>query len=178
VPDLTHHRAGPYCTKLLADFGADVVKVERPGGDPARHMPPFFHDETGPDKSLLFLYLNTNKRGVTLDLNTATGRGILGRLLEGADVLVENLAPSDASARALDYPTLAEIFGLEAPGDLEGTSFVPVIEDPQRKWKRAVFSQHIRAAVDREGKVMGRSLRTVGAARTHTDHEDHHSPHG
>ena len=70
VIDLTHQIAGPYCTKLLADFGADVIKVERPGGDPARRMPPFFHDETDADKSLLFLYLNTNKRGITLNLKS------------------------------------------------------------------------------------------------------------
>ena len=88
VIDLTHQIAGPYCTKLLADFGADVIKVERPGGDVARRMPPFFHDETDADKSLLFLYLNTNKRGITLNLKTLQGREMLKELVRGADMLV------------------------------------------------------------------------------------------
>ena len=73
VLDLTHHVAGPYCTKLLADFGADVVKVERPGGDPARSLPPFPDDEPHPERSLLFSYLNTSKKSVTLNLKTPTG---------------------------------------------------------------------------------------------------------
>ena len=69
ILDLTHYVAGPVCTKVLADFGADVIKVERPGtGDPARHLPPFPNDSPHPEKSGLFLYLNNNKRGVTLNL--------------------------------------------------------------------------------------------------------------
>ena len=75
VLDLTHHIAGPWCTKLLADYGADVLKVEPPSGDPARGMPPFFHDEAHRDKSLVFLYLNTSKRGITLDLKSPKGKG-------------------------------------------------------------------------------------------------------
>ena len=74
VVDLGHHVAGPYCAKLLADFGAEVIKVERPDGDPARRMPPFFNDEPHPEKSLLFTYLNTNKMGVTLNLKSQKGR--------------------------------------------------------------------------------------------------------
>ena len=67
VLDLTRHIAGPYCTKLLADYGADVIKIERPGaGDPARRMGPFFGDDPDPEKSGPFLHLNTNKRGITL----------------------------------------------------------------------------------------------------------------
>ena len=77
VLDLTHHIAGPWCTKLLADYGADVLKVERPEGDPARAIPPFYHDEIDQEKSLLFLYLNTCKRGITLNLKTLQGRRIL-----------------------------------------------------------------------------------------------------
>ncbi len=109
VLDLTHHIAGPYCTKLLADFGADVVKVERPDGDPARRMPPFFHDEAGPDKSLLFLYLNTNKQGVTLNLKSASGREMLKELAQQSDVLVENFSPRVMPSLGLDYPVLKEI---------------------------------------------------------------------
>ena len=108
VIDLTHHIAGPYATKLLADFGADVLKIERPGGDPARRLPPFYHDEPHHEKSLPFLYLNTNKRSVTLNLKTDTGRGILLDLLADADVVVENFAPRVLPSLGLDYETLRE----------------------------------------------------------------------
>jgi CoA:oxalate CoA-transferase len=110
VLDLTHHVAGPYCTKLLADFGADVFKIERPGiGDPARRMGPFYHDEPHPEKSLLFAYLNTSKKSVTLDLKSATGRRILKRLVSDADLLVENFSPRVMPSLGLDYETLREV---------------------------------------------------------------------
>ena len=106
IIDLTHHIAGPYATKLLADFGADVLKIERPGGDPARRLPPFFHDEPDAEKSLPFLYLNTNKRSVTLNLKSETGLGILLDLLADADALVENFAPGVMASLGLDEDTL------------------------------------------------------------------------
>jgi CoA:oxalate CoA-transferase len=110
VLDLTHHVAGPYCTKLLADFGADVVKIERPGsGDPARHVGPFVHDEPHPEKSLLFLYLNTNKRSVTLNLKSDAGVGILKELVRDADLLVENFAPRVMPSLGLGYEALREV---------------------------------------------------------------------
>jgi crotonobetainyl-CoA:carnitine CoA-transferase CaiB-like acyl-CoA transferase len=110
VVDLTHHIAGPYCTKLLADYGAEVIKVERPdGGDPARRMGPFFHDEPGLEKSGLFLHLNTNKQSVTLDLKSEAGRRILLDLVRDADILVESFAPRVMPSLGLDYPLLHEL---------------------------------------------------------------------
>ena len=109
VLDLTHHIAGPWCTKLLADYGADVIKVERPEGDPARRMAPFFHDQTGPENSLLFLYLNTSKRGVTLNLKTRQGRQMLRELVLDADLLVENFSPRVMPSLGLDYDCLREV---------------------------------------------------------------------
>ena len=106
VLDLTHHIAGPWCTKLLADFGADVLKIERPSGDPARSMPPFYHDEIDGEKSLLFLYLNTSKRGMTLNLKTQQGVRILKELVADADLLVENYSPRVMPSLGLDYATL------------------------------------------------------------------------
>jgi crotonobetainyl-CoA:carnitine CoA-transferase CaiB-like acyl-CoA transferase len=107
VLDLTHHIAGPYCAKLLADFGAEVVKVEKPGsGDPARAMGPFYHDEPDPEKSLLFAYLNTNKLGITLDLKSETGKNIVRSLVRDADVLVENFSPRVMPSLGLSYETL------------------------------------------------------------------------
>ena len=106
VVDLTHHIAGPYATKLLADFGADVLKIERPAGDPGRRLPPFHNDEPHHEKSLPFLYLNTNKRSITLNLKTDAGRGILMDLLADADALVENFAPRVMPSLGLDYATL------------------------------------------------------------------------
>ena len=107
VLDLTHHIAGPYCTKLLADFGAEVIKVERPGsGDPSRRIGPFVQDEPHLEKSLLFLYLNTNKRSVSLNLKSTTGRHILKRLVQEADVVVENFSPRVLPSLGLGFDDL------------------------------------------------------------------------
>ena len=110
VVDLTWHIAGPYCTKLLADYGAEVIKVERPAqGDPARSMGPFFQDDPHPEKSGLFLHLNTNKKGITLNLGAATGKKILKELIREADILVESFSPRVMPSLGLDYETLKDI---------------------------------------------------------------------
>jgi len=110
VVDLTWHIAGPYCSKLLADYGAEVIKIERPGtGDPTRRMGPFFHDDPHPEKSGLFLHLNTNKRSITLNLKAATGRKILKELVKDADLLVESFRPRVMPALGLDYETLQQV---------------------------------------------------------------------
>jgi crotonobetainyl-CoA:carnitine CoA-transferase CaiB-like acyl-CoA transferase len=110
VLDLGHQIAGPYCARLLADQGAEVVKIERPGGgDAARAMGPYAGGEPHPEKSLHFLYLNYNKRSLTLDLKSAAGRKILMELVRGADVLVENFAPRVMPALGLDYGALAQV---------------------------------------------------------------------
>ncbi len=110
VLDLGSHIAGPFCAKLLADYGADVIKVEPPAaGDVARRAGPFVGDDPHPEKSVPFLYNNTNKRGVTLDFGSATGRGILNSLLQSADVLVESFSPAEAEALSLGYPDLERV---------------------------------------------------------------------
>jgi len=102
--------SAPYCTKLLADLGAEVIKVEKPGvGDEARKHGPFPNDVPHPERSGLFLSLNTNKLGITLNLDTATGRDILKRLLKDADVFVENNAPKCMEELGLDYDSLEKI---------------------------------------------------------------------
>jgi crotonobetainyl-CoA:carnitine CoA-transferase CaiB-like acyl-CoA transferase len=93
ILDLTHHIAGPYATKLLADFGANVIKVEPPGGDIARQLGPFQGNEPHPEKSGTFFFLNTNKRSVVLDLKTSAGREALGAIARKADLVVESFAP-------------------------------------------------------------------------------------
>ena len=99
--------AVPYCGKLLADLGATVVKLETPGrGDAARHAGPFANS-ADPERSALFLYLNTNKRSAELDVTTDEGRRALGRLLRGADVFVQDLSTDDLERLGLDaYPHL------------------------------------------------------------------------
>jgi len=110
VLDLSHYVAGPYCTKLLADYGAQVLKVEKPGeGDGARRLGPFPGDTPDPERSGLFLFLNTNKRGITLNLKTETGRRLLLRLLPHFDVLVENFRPGVMARLGLDYAALSRV---------------------------------------------------------------------
>ena len=87
VVDLTHYIAGPYCTKLLADYGAEVLKIEKPGqGEGGRGLPPFFADQPGVDRSGLFFFLNTSKQDLTLDLKTERGREIALKLIGQADI--------------------------------------------------------------------------------------------
>jgi crotonobetainyl-CoA:carnitine CoA-transferase CaiB-like acyl-CoA transferase len=108
--DLTWYIAGPYCSKLFADYGADVIKVEKPGeGDPARRMKPFVGDEPHPEKSGLFLHLNTNKRGITLNLRSDAGKKIFKDLVKKADIIIENFSPGVMSRLGLDYEALEQI---------------------------------------------------------------------
>lgn len=110
VIDLSNRISGPYCTKLLAAFGAEVIKVEKPGeGDEARKMGPFPEDKPHPEKSGLFLYLNTRKKGITLDLNTKTGVNLFKEMAKDADVVIENFSPGVMSGLGLDYETLKRI---------------------------------------------------------------------
>jgi crotonobetainyl-CoA:carnitine CoA-transferase CaiB-like acyl-CoA transferase len=109
VLDLTRYIAGPYCSKLLADYGAEVIKVEKPGeGDPARRLGPFLNDEPHPDRSGLFLHLNTNKKSITLNIKSETGRSIVKDLVEKADILVESFRPALLPSLGLGYETLAK----------------------------------------------------------------------
>lgn len=105
VIDLTSEH-GAYCGKLLAELGADVIKVEAPTGDRARRLGPFFRNDPSLENSLFFLFMNTGKRSMTLDLETAAGREILHKLIDGADVLVEDLEGERLRALGLDYETL------------------------------------------------------------------------
>ncbi len=110
VIDLTHYIAGPYCTKLMADMGANVIKIERPnGGDGARRMGPFPGDEFDTEASGLFLYLNTNKKGITLNLKTEIGKKIFKDLIRDADILVENFQPRVMASLGLSYEVLERI---------------------------------------------------------------------
>jgi crotonobetainyl-CoA:carnitine CoA-transferase CaiB-like acyl-CoA transferase len=97
---------GQYCGKLLADLGADVVKIEPPGGDAARALGPFKDDRPGPDSSLFFAYYNTNKRSLVLDLGQPEGRVSLARLAATADALLETAEPAQAAAWGIDFATL------------------------------------------------------------------------
>ncbi|MGD1803977.1 CaiB/BaiF CoA transferase family protein [Dapis sp. BLCC M126] len=109
VIDLTQYIAGPYCTKLLAGFGAEVIKVEPPSGDPVRHIGPFVDSKPGIERSIPFHWLNSGKKSVTLDLETPKGIEDLKQLIAGADVLVENFYPTVMSKLGLSYDQIREI---------------------------------------------------------------------
>lgn len=107
VLDLTVGIAGPYCTKLFSDYGADVVKVERPwGGDPARRLGPFPDDVPHYDTGGMFLELNTGKQSVTLNLRTGTGQQILHALARDVHLVVESFRPGTLARLGLDFDTL------------------------------------------------------------------------
>jgi crotonobetainyl-CoA:carnitine CoA-transferase CaiB-like acyl-CoA transferase len=106
VVELATMISGPYCGKLLADMGAEVIKVEPPEGDPARQVGPFPNDEPHPERSGLFLYNNTSKRGMMLDLDDPAGLEKFQNLIEWADILIENISPTYLSDRGLAWENL------------------------------------------------------------------------
>ena len=98
-----------YTGKLFADFGAEVIKVEEPEGDTARKRGPFPGDTPHQEKSGLFLYLNTNKSGVTLNLREPKGQGLLQSLCAQADILVHNYHPTEMASLGLDFEKLQRV---------------------------------------------------------------------
>ena len=102
--------SGPYCAKLLADMGADVLKIEQPhSGDDSRRRGPFPDDIPHQEKSGLFLYLNSNKKGLTLDIKKPEGKKIFKKLIEKTDVLIEDRPPGEMEALGLDYEKLKAV---------------------------------------------------------------------
>lgn len=108
VLDLTDEK-GALGGKILGDLGADVIKIERPGGDRARYLGPFYHDVPDPEKSLSWMYGNSSKRGITLDIETVAGGDILKRLARTASFLIESLPPGHMKEVGLDYETVSEL---------------------------------------------------------------------
>jgi crotonobetainyl-CoA:carnitine CoA-transferase CaiB-like acyl-CoA transferase len=108
VLDLTDE-LGFLCGKILGDLGADVIKVEKPGGDAARQIGPFYRDEPHPEKSLYWFAFNNNKRGITLDLASARGREIFGLLVARADFVVESFPPGHLDRLNLGYSSLSSL---------------------------------------------------------------------
>jgi crotonobetainyl-CoA:carnitine CoA-transferase CaiB-like acyl-CoA transferase len=113
VVDLTQNVAGPYCTQLLGDFGATVVKIERPdGGDDVRRFAPQWHGEAAP-----YLCYNRNKRSVCINLDHPRGREVVHRLARTADIFVHSMKPGSVEARGLGY----EHLGVENPRLIYGS---------------------------------------------------------
>jgi benzylsuccinate CoA-transferase BbsE subunit len=108
VLDLTNER-GFICGKALSDLGADVIKIERPGGDPARSIGPYYRDTPHPEKSLYWFAFNGNKRSITLDIERTDGQGILKKLVKTADVLIESFEPGYMDRQGLGYSVLSQI---------------------------------------------------------------------
>ncbi len=135
VLDLADEK-GLLCGKILGDLGADVIKVEPPGGGSSRKIGPFYHDEPDADKSLFWLAYNSNKRGITLDIASFDGKELLRRLVKTADFVIESFAPGYLDKLGLGYASLSEInpriimasitpFGQTGPGkDLKADDLV------------------------------------------------------
>ena len=108
ILDLTDEK-GFLCGKVLGDLGAEVIKIEPPGGDPARNIGPFYQDIPDPEKSLYWFAFNANKKGITLNIETDDGRDIFKRLVKTADVVIESFAPGRLDGIGLGYQTLSQI---------------------------------------------------------------------
>jgi crotonobetainyl-CoA:carnitine CoA-transferase CaiB-like acyl-CoA transferase len=171
VLDLSDEK-GVYCAKLMADLGADVLRIEPPGGHPMRNLGPFVNDEPDPQKSLYWFHFNTSKRGITLDLENVDGQELFKRLVKTADVVLETFYPGYLEEIGLGYQVLKDLnpkliltsvtpFGQTGPyRDFEGSDMVAQAmgglmflagfpEDPPHKLgcSQAYHSASVQAAV-------------------------------
>ena len=180
VLDLTNYISGPYCTKLMATMGAEVIKVERPGaGDPIRQFGPFAKSIAGNKSSssaesrilesgAWFLYLNTSKKSITLDLKSDEGHNVLGRLAQSSHILVESFAPGTMDSLNLGSAHLKE---------LNPTLVLTSISNygqtgPHRDWKAAEINlyaagglMNITGEPDQEPLMEGAPLAQLGAGQ-------------
>ena len=139
---------GAYCGKLLADLGADVIRIEPPGGDPMREIGPFYDDDPQPGKSLYWWHFNTSKRGITLDLENPEGQELFKRLVHWADVGVETFTPGYLDDLGLGFQSLHDL----NPGFIL-TSITPFGQTgPYSKFK----------GPDIIGQAMGGMIQVVG----------------
>lgn len=130
VLDLTDEK-GLLSGRILGDLGADVIKIEKPGGDKARSIGPFYKDDQHPEKSLYWFFYNFNKRGITLNIETKDGQAILRRLIESTDFMIESYPPGYLGKLGLGYEALKKI----NPG-LILTSITPFGQDgPYKDFK-------------------------------------------
>lgn len=106
--DLTDEK-GFVCGKILATLGVEVIKIEKPGGDPARGVPPFLHNTPDPEKSLYWFAFNTDKRSITLNLEVSQGQDLFRKLVEKADFVLESLTPGYINSLGLDYEALRRV---------------------------------------------------------------------
>ena len=147
VLDLTDEK-GCLCGKILGDFGADVIKIEKPEGDPSRHKGPFYKDISDPEKSLFWFAANTSKRGITLNIETPDGRRIFKELVKTADFVIESFTPGDMDVLGLGYSELERI-----KPDIILTSITPFGQTgPYAKYQ----------ATDLVGVAMGGLARILG----------------
>ena len=152
VLDLSEDIAGSFCARLMADYGADVLKLEPPRGASLRRMGPFHHDDPHPEKSLFFLLLNLNKKGASLNLTTDTGQSILKRLAEHVDVIVETYRPGYLDSLGLGYDTLSQI----NPG-LIVTSITPFGQDgPYSQYKGEEIVEYAMSMIMSISGIQGR----------------------
>jgi len=134
VLDLTQAIAGPWSTMMLADLGADVIKIEAPRGDMQRNLPPYTLDDEVKAYGGSFAQYNRNKRGVTIDLATDEGRQQLLRLVESADAIVENMRAGVMDGLGLSYETINERNPSIVYGAIRGFGDPRTGESPYAQW--------------------------------------------
>ncbi|MFC1820639.1 CaiB/BaiF CoA transferase family protein [Thermodesulfobacteriota bacterium] len=188
--DLTDEK-GFACGKILAALGVETIKVENPGGDPSRNIPPFLQDEKNPEKSLYWWAYNTDKRSITLNLDTNEGKSLFRKLVKGADFVIESFTPGHMDSLGLGYKDLKDInpgiimtsitpFGQKGPyahykgSELIVSAMSGVMEtngDPDRAPVRegpdSVFFESNAAAV--LGTIMAYNYRVISGQGQHVD---------